>query len=79
VSNLFSHRGVENVKVLLENSVSVEGDLLVLDFSLAMEKVTCRGRWVEGGGRGRRECINSGLHQFSFFDILYTAVFTVYW
>jgi hypothetical protein len=34
-----SHRGVENVKVLLENSVSVEGDLLVLDFSLAMEKV----------------------------------------
>ncbi len=27
------------MKVLLENSVSVEGDLLVLDFSLAMEKV----------------------------------------
>jgi hypothetical protein len=30
---------VANVEALLENSVSVEGDLLVLDFSLAMEKV----------------------------------------
>ena len=34
--------------MLLENSVSVEGDLLVLDFSLAMEKVKissfCHGK-----------------------------------
>ena len=36
-------RGEEKVKVLLESSVWLEGeDLLVLDFSLAMEQVTFR-------------------------------------
>jgi hypothetical protein len=30
---------MEQVKVLLESSVWMEGDLLVLDFSLAMEQV----------------------------------------
>ena len=32
-------RGEEKVRVLLESSVWMEGDLLVLDFSLAMEQV----------------------------------------
>jgi hypothetical protein len=30
---------MEKVRILLKNSENVEGDLLVLDFSLAMEKV----------------------------------------
>jgi hypothetical protein len=32
--------GEEKVKVLLESSVRLEGDLLIMDFSLAMEQVS---------------------------------------
>jgi hypothetical protein len=37
-------RGEEKVKVLLESSVWLEGDLLIMDFSLAMEQVRVRER-----------------------------------